>query len=53
MQLRVVILGSDGRGAKNLEMGLAAVIGGAVLVLLALGSVLWLGWKIGELTARL
>ena len=53
MQFRVVIFGNDGRGARNIYVGLGSVLGGGVIVLAALASVLWLGWKIGELTARL
>jgi hypothetical protein len=53
MQFRVVIFGNDGRAARNVFVGIASVLGGGAIVLTALASVLWLGWKIGELTARL
>jgi len=52
MQLRLVIFASDGRGAKNVELGplKLALIG--VVLLAAISGVLWVGWKIGELTAQ-
>jgi hypothetical protein len=53
MQLRVVIFGSDGRGSRNLDLSLTTIVVGALVMVTALASVLWLGWKIGELTARL
>ena len=53
MQLRIVIFGNDGRAARNLDVGIGTILGGGIVVLAALASVLWLGWKIGELTARL
>lgn len=53
MQLRIVIFGGDGRAARNLDMGIGTILIGGILLLSALASVLWLGWKIGELTARL
>jgi len=51
--LRVVIFGNDGRGSRNLNLSVGTVVVGVVVVVAALASVLWLGWKIGELTARL
>jgi hypothetical protein len=53
VQFRVVIFGSDGRGSRNLNVSLSTIVVGALVMVAALGSVLWLGWKIGELTARL
>lgn len=52
MQLRLVIFASDGRGARNLELGPWKIAGLALTVLAAIGGVLWIGWKIGELTAQ-
>ena len=53
MALRVVIFGNDGRGSRHLNLSTGALIAGVVVMVAALASVLWLGWKIGELTARL
>ena len=53
MALRVVIFGNDGRGSRNVNLSTGTVVAGFVVMLAALASVLWLGWKIGELTARL
>jgi hypothetical protein len=53
VQLRLVIFGNDGRGSRNLNLSTATIVAGAVVLLVALMSILWLGWKIGELTARL
>ena len=53
MQLRVVIFGNDGRGSRNLNLNTATIVAAAVVLVFALASILWLGWKIGELTARL
>jgi hypothetical protein len=52
MQLRLVIFASDGRGARNVELGpwTLAVLG--LTVLASISGVLWIGWKIGELTAQ-
>ena len=52
MQLRLVIFASDGRGARNLDLGPGAIVALCVVALSAVAGVLWLGWKIGELTAR-
>ena len=52
MQLRLVIFASDGRGARNLALGAGSIVSAAVVLLAAVASVLWVGWKIGELTAR-
>jgi hypothetical protein len=53
MQLRVVIFGNDGRGSRNLNLSTGTIVAVALGMVAALGSILWLGWKIGELTARL
>jgi hypothetical protein len=52
VQLRLVIFAGDGRGARNLQLGAGSIAAAAVLMLSAIGAVLWVGWKIGELTAR-
>jgi hypothetical protein len=52
VQLRLVIFANDGRGARNLSLGAGSMLGAAVVLLGAVASVLWVGWKIGELTAR-
>ncbi|MEY4583420.1 MAG: hypothetical protein RL701_8123 [Pseudomonadota bacterium] len=52
MQVRLVILASDGRGARNLEIGPVGLTLGLVALVAAISGVLWLGWKIGELTAQ-
>ena len=51
-QLRLVIFASDGRGARNLELGPGKLALALILVIAVVSSVLWVGWKIGELTAR-
>jgi len=53
VQLRVVIFGNDGRGSRNLNLSTATIVAGAVVMVASLASIIWLGWKIGELTARL
>ena len=53
MQLRVVIFGNDGRGSRSLSFSRGTIVAGAVAMVAALASILWLGWKIGELTAGL
>jgi hypothetical protein len=53
VQLRVVIFGNDGRGSRNLNLGTGTIVIAAVVMVTALASILWLGWKLGELTARL
>jgi hypothetical protein len=52
MQLRLVIFASDGRAARNLSLGPGKLALIALGLLAAIGSVLWVGWTIGELTAR-
>jgi len=53
VQLRVVIFGNDGRGSRNVNLSTGSIVFAAVAMVAALASILWLGWKIGELTARL
>jgi hypothetical protein len=53
VQLRVVIFGNDGRGSRNVNLSTGTIVIGAVVMVAALASILWLGWKLGELTARL
>ena len=52
MALRLVVLSSDGRPARNIKLGplKLAIVGLASLT--AISVVLWLGWKFGELTAQ-
>jgi hypothetical protein len=51
MQLRLVIFASDGRGARNLNLGTGTVALAALFFVGSIVGVLWVGWKIGELTA--
>lgn len=53
MPLRLVIFSSDGRGAKNITLGPLKLALIALSLLAAISVVLWLGWTIGELTARI
>ena len=52
MQLRLVIFASDGRGARNLDLGPGSIAVACLVLLSIVAGVLWLGWKIGELTAQ-
>jgi hypothetical protein len=52
MQLRVVIFASDGRGARNLQLGPGKLALAALVLLASVSGVLWIGWKIGEFTAQ-
>lgn len=52
MQLRLVIFASDGRGARNVELGPGKLALVAFVVLAAVSCVLWIGWKVGEFTAQ-
>jgi hypothetical protein len=52
MQLRLVIFAGDGRGARNLDLGPGKLALLGLLVLAAISGGLWIGWKIGELTAQ-
>ncbi|HEX7480949.1 MAG TPA: hypothetical protein VF331_24315 [Polyangiales bacterium] len=49
----LVIFDNRGRGARQLRLDARAVLRLAALSLCALSGALWLGWTIGELTARL
>jgi hypothetical protein len=53
MKFTLVILGADGRAATNLRMNAGRLLAAFVLVAGALASALWVGWKVGELTALL
>ena len=53
MQLRLVIFASDGRGARNLDLGPGTIALAAIITVSAIAGVLWVGWKLGELTASL
>jgi hypothetical protein len=51
--MTIVIFGADGRRAKHVRISgsvLAAALFGAAGALM---TALWIGWKIGELTATL
>jgi len=52
MQLRLVIFAGDGRGARNVVLGpgTLALLGFGLLA--AISGGLWIGWKIGEITAQ-
>jgi hypothetical protein len=52
MQLRLVILAGDGRGARNLVVGPVKLVVMMLVVCAAISGVLWIGWKIGEFTAQ-
>jgi len=52
MQLRLVIFASDGRGARNVALGPWKLVMYGLTLLAAISGVLWMGWKIGELTAQ-
>jgi hypothetical protein len=52
VQLRLVIFASDGRGARNLNLGPGKLAFAALVLLGSIVAVLWVGWKLGELTAR-
>ena len=53
MRLRLVILSSDGRGARNVTLGPLKLTLFALSLLAAISIVLWLGWTVGELTAQI
>ena len=50
--MTLVIFGSDGRGATNVRLS-GAALAFALAAVSALAGALWIGWKIGELTALL
>jgi hypothetical protein len=52
VQLRLIILSSDARGARNWQLSRRQLAIAALTALGALASALWLGWKISELAAR-
>lgn len=52
MLVRLVIFASDGRAARSLALGPGKLTLALSLLLAAISGVLWLGWKIGELTAQ-
>jgi hypothetical protein len=53
MRFTLVILGADGRAATSLRMNARRVLAAALLFAGLLASALWVGWKVGELTALL
>jgi hypothetical protein len=52
MQLRLVIFAGDGRGARNLELGPGKLALLGLFLVAAVSGGLWIGWKVGELTAQ-
>jgi hypothetical protein len=52
MQVRLIILSSDARGARNWQLTTRQLAVTGLAALSALASALWLGWKISELAAR-
>ncbi|HEX2676493.1 MAG TPA: hypothetical protein VHM19_07630 [Polyangiales bacterium] len=53
MRFTVVVFRPDGQAARSLRLTAFELFGSIALGVGAFGGVLWLGWKIGELTARL
>lgn len=53
MRLTVVMFGNDGRAARSLRMSASTLLACVALGAGGFSVVLWLGWKLGELTARL
>lgn len=53
MRFTLVILGADGRAATSLRMNATRLFFAVVLAAGVLASALWVGWKVGELTALL
>jgi hypothetical protein len=53
VKLRVIILPHDGRRARNAELGPRRLAIAVAFVLAAVVSAVWLGWKLGELSARI
>lgn len=53
MRFTLVILGANGRAATNLRMNASRLLATALLLAGVLGGALWVGWKVGELTALL
>ena len=52
MPLRLIILGNDGRGARTIVLGSVRLAIALLILLAALGSAAWAGWKLGELTVH-
>lgn len=53
MRVTILVFEADGGGTRSLDTSVRALCGSVVVLLVTLGGVAWLGWKIGELTARL
>jgi hypothetical protein len=53
MRFTIVLFGANGRAARSLRTNAGVLLGALTLGLAAFGAVLLIGWKIGELTARL
>ena len=51
--MTVVIFGSDGRPARHVRLNGLALAFALVSASGALASAVWIGWKVGELTALL
>jgi hypothetical protein len=49
----VILLRPRARAARSLQMSVVGLVAALALSVGAFGGVLWIGWKIGELTARL
>jgi hypothetical protein len=52
MQVRLIILSSDARGARNWKLTTRQLAVAGFAAFSALASALWLGWKISEFAAR-
>jgi len=50
---RLIVLPNDGRAARNVKLGAGKLLLLVVLAATVLTSVLWAGWQIGALSARL
>jgi hypothetical protein len=53
VRLTILVLEADGSGTRAVHTSWAAVISSLAAFVATVGSVAWLGWKLGELTARL
>lgn len=53
MKFTVVIMGPDGRAATSLRMNPQRLVAALLLVGGVAATAIWIGWKVGELTALL
>jgi hypothetical protein len=53
MKFTVVIVGPDGRAATSLRVNAQRLVAGVLLVTGVAATAIWIGWKVGELTALL